>query len=94
MISLSQPPQLPISKTSLQISEVAVSILARLADQELLRETLSKAGVVSILVAWLNEEWTGFPRVQEAALDALASMCKSNGSVCFTIINFTGTSFW
>jgi armadillo repeat-containing protein 8 len=89
-MALSNPPILPVSKSAIQISEVAVSILARLADQELQRESLSRAGVVSILVAWLNDEWSGFPRVQEAALDALASMCKSNGTVCQAIINFKG----
>ncbi len=72
----------------MHISEVAVSILARLAENPKERESISEAGAISILIQWLNDEWSHFPRVQEAALDALASMCKSSGSIASTIAGF------
>lgn len=51
-----------------------MSILARLADREEEREYLGCG--ITILVEWLNSDWIRFPRVQEAALDALSSLCK------------------
>ena len=76
------------SKSLVHISEVAVSILARLAEHPKERENISEAGAINILVQWLNDEWIHFPRVQEAALDALASMCKSSGTIASTIAGF------
>lgn len=74
----------------IQISEVAVSILARLAENEKERESISEVGGISILVEWLNDNWSHYPRVQEAALDALASMCKSSGRIATTVASFKG----
>jgi hypothetical protein len=66
------------SKTTVNLAQVCISTLARLAGNEILQETISNADGVSILSEWLGEEWAAYPRVQEAALDSLSSLCRGN----------------
>lgn len=91
LVTLSKPPtHTALKSASISISEVAVSILARLADCSNVRQNLCEAGGVDLLADWLNDDWSHFPRVQEAALDALASMCKSSDDIAISIAGFKG----
>ncbi|KAJ3304588.1 hypothetical protein HDV03_002541 [Kappamyces sp. JEL0829] len=85
LVALSRPPAQSSSPASIHISEIAVSILARLAEKQRERQSLSDSGCISILIEWLSDDWVNVPRVQEAALDALASMCKSSGDIASTV---------
>ncbi|KAJ3357937.1 hypothetical protein HDU91_005336 [Kappamyces sp. JEL0680] len=91
LVALSRPPAQSSSPASIHISEIAVSILARLAEKQRERQSLSDSGCISILIEWLSDDWVNVPRVQEAALDALASMCKSSGDIASTVAACNGT---
>lgn len=85
-MTLSKPPQ---SKPAISnIAEISISILARLANSESERDRISNAGGIPILVEWLNDKWSHTSRVQESALDALASLCKSSTSLGETISHY------
>jgi hypothetical protein len=66
--------------------------LARLTDKVKEREYLFEVGGISILIDWLHDEWSSFPRVQEAAIDALSSMCKSSSDIAIMIARSEGVS--
>ncbi|KAJ3311832.1 Armadillo repeat-containing protein 8 [Boothiomyces sp. JEL0838] len=86
LVTLSKPPQ---SKPAISnIAEISISILARLANSESERDRISNAGGIPILVEWLNDKWSHTSRVQESALDALASLCKSSTSLGETISHY------
>jgi armadillo repeat-containing protein 8 len=70
--------KIPKESSMTHICEVCIRILARLAEDNSVREYLCKNGGVSILTEWLQEQWTDFPKVQESALDCLSSLCKGN----------------
>jgi hypothetical protein len=63
---------------SIQISEICIMILCKLAHNRSVRQILSDIDGVSILVEWLNEKWNIYPNVQGASIDALSSLCKQN----------------
>ena len=68
------------SKMIIQIADVALMILCRLALIERVRHLIIECEGIPVLIEWLNEKWNLFPRVQEAALDALASLCIGNAA--------------
>ncbi|KAI8892511.1 armadillo-type protein [Globomyces pollinis-pini] len=90
LIELAKPPvdSSQKSTSSINVSEICISILARLAEKPTERIIISDANALPILVEWLNSSWSTSPRVQEAALDALSSMCKGNDQFGPLIANF------
>jgi hypothetical protein len=90
LVSLSKTPESVSNKASIHISEVSISILARLTDDSTVREWLCQTGGVTILTEWLNETWIQFPRVQESALDCLSSLCKGNKTVASAVSLYNG----
>ncbi|KAI8926600.1 armadillo-type protein [Entophlyctis helioformis] len=64
------------------IAEVAASILARISEYSSeTRDAISAAGATQLLVRWLDMRWSTYPKIYEAVLDALASLCRDNPRV-------------
>ncbi|KAJ3272086.1 Armadillo repeat-containing protein 8 [Terramyces sp. JEL0728] len=89
LVTLSKPPSNKPAKAN--IAEISISILARLANSDSERDRISNAGGIPILVEWLNDRWSHTSRVQESALDALASLCKTSTSLGETISHYKST---
>ena len=67
---------------ALRVSEMAASIIARTAfliDDERVFTMVPSA--LSLLTKYLDDCYSFYPKLQEAALDALASLCKDRISV-------------
>ena len=74
------------SSVSIHIAEVAASILARIAENDpQARDAIASTSATSFLVKWLHGRWSVYPKVQEAVLDALASLCKDNPRVAKSV---------
>lgn len=52
--------------------------MARIAERMENRVSLAEAGALVVLSDWLDDSFALHPRMQEAALDALSSICKDN----------------
>jgi hypothetical protein len=74
---------------NVQIAEVCISILARLAESRHVCELLFQNGGIATITDWLQDQWTLFPKVQESALDCLSSLCKG-GSVAISVSQHKG----
>jgi DNA-binding TFAR19-related protein (PDSD5 family) len=77
LIALSKTPK-QITKTNINIAQVCISTLARLAENNKLKKIISDSNGVEILASWLNEEFNQYPPVQEAVLDSLSSLAKDS----------------
>ena len=84
LLKLSSEPELT-SKLAIQIADVSLMILCRLALIERVRELIPVCDGIPILIEWLNDKWNTYPKVQEAALDALASLCIGNPALASEI---------
>ena len=84
LLKLATEPELT-SKVAIQIADVSLMILCRLALIGRVRQLIPLCDGIPILIEWLNEKWTAYPKVQEAALDALASLCISNPALASEI---------
>jgi hypothetical protein len=77
---------------SIHIAEVAAGILARISERIENRISLSDTGAIPVLTEWLDEGFTNYPRMQEAALDALSSICKDNAQFSTDVVGYTTQS--
>jgi hypothetical protein len=59
---------------SVHIGEVIACILARIASTPENRDAVRQSGATAVLLEWLSPDWHAHPKVQSAALGALASL--------------------
>lgn len=84
LIALSKSSKL-ITKTSINIAQVCISTLARLAENIKLKKFISDSDGIEILTSWLSEDFNQYPPVQEAVLDSLSSLAKDSPQLASTI---------
>ncbi|KNC97089.1 uncharacterized protein SPPG_07484 [Spizellomyces punctatus DAOM BR117] len=94
LISLLTPNDFTLDKPAssqrtvpVRISEVAAGILAKvsLAHEEQMH--VARAGAIPLLVALLDVRWSAYPKLQEAALDALANLSRENPTTAQMIVS-------
>ena len=73
-------PQIPISY---RIAELSASIIAKICFSRFEQDLIVNAGALGPLVSCL--EYHKMPKLQEAALDAISSLCCNNYPVVLTI---------
>ncbi|KAJ8325837.1 hypothetical protein O5D80_006024 [Batrachochytrium dendrobatidis] len=72
------------------IAEVAAGTLARISEYHTdMRDSIATSGAVASLIRWLDPQWSSTPRVQEAALDTLATLCHNNSHIAKLIASAT-----
>lgn len=71
---------------ALQIAELACGIIARTCETTEQQSMMAEAGVIDSLSRLLN---CPYAKVQEAAMDALASLCRDNQAIGAAIVDAT-----
>jgi hypothetical protein len=67
--------------TRLKVSETAASIIAKVARSPQSQSLFVEAGAIRRLAHFLDISWTTFPKMQEAALDAISSLCRNSAEI-------------
>ncbi|KAJ3165421.1 hypothetical protein HDU88_004217 [Geranomyces variabilis] len=68
------------------VTEVAAGIVAKIAVARDAQMQIAHAGAVPLLCALLSPRRSPSPKLQEAALDALANLCRDNPVVAATVV--------
>jgi hypothetical protein len=71
-----QSSQTEPSSVRLRITEIAACIVARIAQSIKSMCSQDLHSIVIVLMQYLNPQFFFYPKLQEAVLDALASLCK------------------
>ena len=66
---------------AVRVSEVVASIIARAVVHPQEQDVFFNAGSIPFLVELLDEKWCTWPKLREAALDALSALCKGNEKI-------------
>ncbi|KAI8822623.1 armadillo-type protein [Fimicolochytrium jonesii] len=70
-----------------RVAEVAAGILAKVCVTSDDQKKIAASGAIPLLLALLTPEWNQlYPKVQEAALDALANLCRGSKQIAQNIV--------
>lgn len=78
------------AQSNVKLSELAASIIARIAVTHEEQIFFANIGAIPNLCNLLQPEWSSYSKVQEAALDALASVSRENVGICKSIVGESG----
>lgn len=76
-----------LDPTRLRIVEQVVSIIACICKSPSIQAQVYKSGVYTILISLMEFKYSWFPKVQEAALEALANLVFENKVVAESILS-------
>ncbi|KAJ3018520.1 Armadillo repeat-containing protein 8 [Thoreauomyces humboldtii] len=68
-----------------RVSEVAAGILAKVAVTHDGQMQIVQSGAIPLLTAMFEPRWNPYPKMQEAALDALANLCRDNPAIAVKV---------
>jgi len=74
------------SSIQLRISEVAASILAKVAVTPDEQNAIISGGAIPFLIRLLDSWTSSYTKVREAALDCLGALCRENVRGCKAIL--------
>ncbi|KAI8916597.1 armadillo-type protein [Powellomyces hirtus] len=69
-----------------RVTEVAAGILAKVAVTHDNQMQIARSGAIPLLANVLDARWNASPKVQEAALDALANLCRDNPTISQKVV--------
>ncbi len=77
-----------VTPVTLRIAELSASILSKLAISHQEQTLIAGCGALPPLLSLLEQD--RYPRIQEAALDALAALCFGNFQVVTQVVGMKG----
>ncbi|KAJ3190404.1 Armadillo repeat-containing protein 8 [Gaertneriomyces sp. JEL0708] len=74
------------SLARVRIAEVSAGILALVACDHQEQMYIAQSGAIPKFVDLLDPQWSSYPKVQEAALEALGHLCRDNSAVAALVV--------